>query len=98
MPPNLAGILYVCARGASLTICSLRRDLKTALHSQGREAVRFDSAMDCRPERRLLLSWEQRTAICTPQSAYILASPVAPPLTFPPRMSPCDKAEGQMTG
>jgi hypothetical protein len=27
------------------TICSLRRDLKTALHSQGREAVRFDSAI-----------------------------------------------------
>ena len=29
-----------------------------------------------------LLSWEQRTTICAPQSVYIPASPVGPPLTF----------------
>src|ERR1700730_16818008 len=31
------------------------------------------------------------------QSAYILASPVGQPLTFPLRLSPCGTAAGQMT-
>jgi hypothetical protein len=47
---------------------------------------------------QLLLSWEQRTTICTRQLVYILASPVGPPLTFPLRLSPCDKVAGPMTG
>src|SRR5260370_42518158 len=54
--------------------------------------------VDCRPERPRLLSWEQLTTICTRQSAYILASPVGPPLTFPLRLSPCDKVAGPITG
>ena len=54
--------------------------------------------VDCRPERRLLLSWEQRTTICTRQLAYILASPVGPPLTFLLHLSPCDKVAAPMTG
>ena len=46
---------------------------------------------DCRPERPRLPSWEQRTTICTRQSACTLASPVGLPLTFPLPLSPCDK-------
>jgi hypothetical protein len=45
-----------------------------------------------RPERPRQLSWERHTTICTRQSAYTLASPVGLPLTFPLRLSPCDKA------
>jgi len=53
---------------------------------------------DCQPERPRLLSWEQRTTICMPQSVYILALPVGPPSTFPLHLSPCDKVAGPMTG
>ena len=43
--------------------------------------------LDCRQARPLLPSWEQHTAICTRQSAYILASLVGLPLTCPLRLA-----------
>jgi hypothetical protein len=60
-------------------------------------AANLQSSMG-RPERLLPLSWEQPTAICTPQSVHILASPVGLPLTFPLRLSPCGKVRGPTIG
>jgi hypothetical protein len=54
--------------------------------------------VDSRLERPLPLSWEQHIAICTQQSAYILALLAAPRATFLLRLSLCDKAAGPRPG
>ena len=60
-----------CARGAGSTICSLRRDLKTALHSQGREAV-YDLTVQLSTKVELLLNLKTAKALG-------LAGPVSSP-------------------
>src|SRR5690349_12099700 len=52
---------------------------------------------DCQLEPPLPPSWEQRTRICTRQSAYIPALPAGPPLIFPPHLSRCDRVAGPTT-